>query len=138
MVFLALIRDLWKIGSKQKDLCVCVIYESCCSDLHLYSLFHSGGGKEKLENANCVLCSQMGTKAAVACGPQRLRCSSMLRISSIVQGDLIFMSSECLFRTDDLLSLDRNTHFLKIAEIKGPGSLVQNYLFLVFVTCLVH
>lgn len=78
-----------------------------------------------------------GNKGAVACGPQRLRCSSVLWISSVVQGDLIFVSSECLFRTDGWLSLYRNTHFLKIAEIKGPGSLVQNYLFLVFVTCLV-
>lgn len=79
----------------------------------------------------------MGTKAAVACGPQRLRCSSMLWIRSAVQGDLIFISSVCLFRTDDWLSLYRNTHLKKKAEIKGPGSLVQNYLFLVFVTCLV-
>lgn len=37
MVFIALIRDLWKIGFKQKDLCVCVIYEGCYLDLHLHS-----------------------------------------------------------------------------------------------------
>lgn len=110
MVFIALIRDLWKIGSNRR-ICVCVIYENCCSDFHSYSLFHSAGGEEKLENAKCVLCSQMGTKAAVACGPQRLRCSSVPRISSIVQGDLIFISSESLCRTDVLLSLYRNTHF---------------------------
>lgn len=73
MVFMALIRKLWKIGFKQKDLCVCVIYEGYCSDLHSYSqLFHSGSGEEKLEKANCVLCSQMGAKAAMTCSPQRL------------------------------------------------------------------
>lgn len=46
-----------------------------------------------------------------------------------VQGDLIFISSECQFRTDDWLPLYRNI-LIVIGEIKGPGSLVQNLFIL--------
>ena len=43
-----------------------------------------------------------------------------------VQGDLIFIFPECQFKTDVWLPLYKNI-LVVIGEIKGPGSLIQNY-----------
>lgn len=79
-----------KLGSNRKDLCVCVcVIWGLLLKPPLTLAVGKGSWEGKLENTNCVVHSQVETKVAIACFPQRLGCSLVLVslwISSVLQG----------------------------------------------------